>query len=1257
MNKKITLLKRTAAWVLSAALAFGGVSAYAVDVNVGGDDFSKYAQDAVPGGDWTVTAPANSEIKVKDSMLSFTTASSFSNKNAGDAVARYTLSEEQSGVVYIEYRVKLANTTADFCAPYVYAAPDKKGRSVCTMFNNKGKIQTRIGNAYVDIGTYESGRWYTIKHMLDCDNAVYSVYIDGVECASEVSFRDGKAASKVSYMEFYTSKANADIHIDDLRIYKTEKSVLKVEEIRLITQNGTMTLNDGMSFVPTDTEAVEIEFSDVPDTNTLNDDNIAVDGVDYEGAPSGKVWRINLKETLEAGKKYTIRINGVAVGDSDPVNKSYSFTTMRDMLYFEGFEFSDIGTLPEGFEKTGGIVGVKDSGSDKGKVLQIEGDSEQSTVTFAVVPKDFDIDGDGIFVLEFDVYTQKSANAGIPYIYNSYNQASVCSVFSNGGQINVRNGENNVSVGSFTENKWHNIKICCNFKDGTFNYLLDGKLVGEKFSYRYKLDSEGGEVRFYIPEGRDGKVMIDNFSMYQAEIPAIDTENIVFSSADEKTSDKTGVMADVKTVTLGCDFEASKLESVIERNGKSIDTKAEIKNSKLVISVNEPLVYGGEYKLLVNAETVYGAKGSLSLDFKVRETDITVKKVEFTDKGASAVLVNNTKDNKNIRVIIASFDENNIMTGINCLNPTLISGENTVTAELNAKDNLKLYIWNDNMCGPYEYRVFTKDSEEGKAEKKPAQDNIKLTLPEKLEIKYPEYSGKLEISSTVGGIVSAIVLKKGATPKSFENSDVLYIGQLLCNENNKAVFDITVGSTSLLSGEYDIYAGMDGMIENKRIPLNVVGADAVEDIVVLIDGSTTDTELIQTVFDNAQLLGIQTKEAADNEVFYAYLKDALFKRIKFSTYDSFVAVYNNLYYTWIFNNAEDTSGCVEKYAQMVGIDLSENSALTLLFKDESGAKAFIEDKLSKKKDFTECGKIGEFYNKEAALYAVNTAERGDILERCIMFEKWLGIEAEETIRELTNSQMQELAVELTEQQEYADIEDFGKIFDQTAEDVTKPKSNNKGSSGGGGGGGGGSAFAGVASVETNTEKNMVKTDSTGFSDVKATDWFAAYVNRLSAAGIVSGDEKGDFNPDKLITRAEYIKLLTDVTGCYDASLVSDFDDVSPDKWYSAYIASARKSGFVSGYNNKVDPDCNITRQDAAVMAVLAAESAGVLFDGGDEKAFDDSFEIASYALDSVIKLTRSGVISGMGNGSFAPKGQMTRAQAAVVICKLMEVLG
>ena len=57
------------------------------------------------------------------------------------------------------------------------------------------------------------------------------------------------------------------------------------------------------------------------------------------------------------------------------------------------------------------------------------------------------------------------------------------------------------------------------------------------------------------------------------------------------------------------------------------------------------------------------------------------------------------------------------------------------------------------------------------------------------------------------------------------------------------------------------------------------------------------------------------------------------------------------------------------------------------------------------------------------------------------------------------------------------------------------------------------------------------------------------------------------------------------------------------------------------------------------------------------KLFPDEESIADYAKIAVYGMKATGIVSGMGDGTFAPKAYCTRAQAARIIYGLMKLEG
>ena len=67
------------------------------------------------------------------------------------------------------------------------------------------------------------------------------------------------------------------------------------------------------------------------------------------------------------------------------------------------------------------------------------------------------------------------------------------------------------------------------------------------------------------------------------------------------------------------------------------------------------------------------------------------------------------------------------------------------------------------------------------------------------------------------------------------------------------------------------------------------------------------------------------------------------------------------------------------------------------------------------------------------------------------------------------------------------------------------------------------------------------------------------------------------------------------------------------------------------------------------MTQRAAEAVGKNLTAVSDSSFTDADQISEYAQDAVYTLANAGIINGMGDGTFAPKANATRAQASVII--------
>ena len=181
-----------------------------------------------------------------------------------------------------------------------------------------------------------------------------------------------------------------------------------------------------------------------------------------------------------------------------------------------------------------------------------------------------------------------------------------------------------------------------------------------------------------------------------------------------------------------------------------------------------------------------------------------------------------------------------------------------------------------------------------------------------------------------------------------------------------------------------------------------------------------------------------------------------------------------------------------------------------------------------------------------------------------------------------------------------------------------------------------------------------------FTDMGGAEWASEAVDYLRLQGVIIG-ENGKFRPYDSITREEFVAIL--MRALKDKLEISEgaepFDDMTAGAWYENDIKNARAAGIAAGRDDGTfGIGEKITRADMTVMAYRAFNLINADFTPiRAAQVFDDYSEIPVYALDTVAALQQCGVINGTDGSSFSPLNSTTRAEAAVVIWKLMTLGG
>lgn len=108
-----------------------------------------------------------------------------------------------------------------------------------------------------------------------------------------------------------------------------------------------------------------------------------------------------------------------------------------------------------------------------------------------------------------------------------------------------------------------------------------------------------------------------------------------------------------------------------------------------------------------------------------------------------------------------------------------------------------------------------------------------------------------------------------------------------------------------------------------------------------------------------------------------------------------------------------------------------------------------------------------------------------------------------------------------------------------------------------------------------------------FPDVAIQSWYAKYVGLAKDKGIFTGTHEGLFEPARNITRAEFVKIISQAFfPPLKSPSTNPFPDVYAQAWYSSYVTSALEKGIID-HNTLFRPDAPITRGEAAKILSIA----------------------------------------------------------------------
>lgn len=168
-----------------------------------------------------------------------------------------------------------------------------------------------------------------------------------------------------------------------------------------------------------------------------------------------------------------------------------------------------------------------------------------------------------------------------------------------------------------------------------------------------------------------------------------------------------------------------------------------------------------------------------------------------------------------------------------------------------------------------------------------------------------------------------------------------------------------------------------------------------------------------------------------------------------------------------------------------------------------------------------------------------------------------------------------------------------------------------------------------------------------------THWAEKAMQQWKQLGLIQGDRAQNLEPDRSITRAEFITIINRLFGFYEqfSNNGQRFNDVDSEAWYASEFTIAQEAGYIKGYaDGSVKPKQLITREEAA----LIVERLFSLHEpANDNLPFTDAAGLHSDSLMALAKLASNGILLGYSDGTIRPKHAITRAEVVTILSRIV----
>jgi len=200
--------------------------------------------------------------------------------------------------------------------------------------------------------------------------------------------------------------------------------------------------------------------------------------------------------------------------------------------------------------------------------------------------------------------------------------------------------------------------------------------------------------------------------------------------------------------------------------------------------------------------------------------------------------------------------------------------------------------------------------------------------------------------------------------------------------------------------------------------------------------------------------------------------------------------------------------------------------------------------------------------------------------------------------------------------------------------------------------------SGTGKIPTSVTQMYYSERGNLLADVKPSAWYFEAMDSAVEKGLISGVGGHRFAPDSNLTRGMVVTLLHRASGeSAPEERANPFADVKEGQYYASAVEWAFQKGIVNGVSTtSFQPNRPVTRQELAQFVVkyylLQTGEPDLTDQDSAAQRYADWEQVSDWAQSAVDTAARLGLMRGDNNGRFNPHAAATRAEGAMVLCKL-----